>query len=166
MHFASQEWRFFWKRREAYRHLVNGITFTIWFIFVNGWKVCSSKPMQNFFSLHQSTKKYPLFSLQAFVFQLIDELNQLSPDPPPSLPRQSSVADRRCITLQIPVYGPMLTSAKSSLCVIYFPLYMYNVSPGNGPLTIVKCKIRLATTALSRSFSIPFKPAKSDRNNI
>lgn len=83
MHFASQEWRFFWKRREAYRHLVNGITFTIWFIFVNGWKVCSSKPMQNFFSLHQSTKKYPLFSLQAFVFQLIDEINQLSPDPPP-----------------------------------------------------------------------------------
>ena len=126
------------------------------------------KPMQNFFSLHQSTKKYPLFSLQAFVFQLIDELNQLSPPPPPppSLPRQSSVADRRCITLQIPVHGPMLTSAKSSLCVIYFPLYMYNVSPGNGPLTIVKCKIRLATTALSLSLSIPFKPAKSDRNNI
>ena len=118
------------------------------------------KPMQNFFSLHQSTKKYPLFSLQAFVFQLIDELNQLSPDhpPPPSLPRQSSVADRRCITLQIPVHGPMLTSAKSSLCVIYFPLYMYNVSPGNGPLTIVKCKIRLATSSLSLSLSLLNRP--------
>ena len=44
------------------------------------------KPMQNFFSLHQSTKKYPLFSLQAFFFQLNQELNQLSPEPPPPHP--------------------------------------------------------------------------------
>ena len=52
----------------------------------------------------------------------------------------------------------MLTSAKSSLCVIYFPLYMYNVSPGNGPLTIVKCKIRLATSSLSLSLSLLNRP--------